>query len=364
MYTTGFFGINSDQLLILQQQLTGLATTVGNLAVNGGGGDGVDLSAYALRSELPDVSTKADRTELLPLALKTEIPDVTTKADSSAVATALAGKSDVSHLHDDRYATKASTYTKSEVDTSLSSKVNTADVYTKTMSDATYQTKSNMLTVGSESTYASKAYTDTLYAPIGAIGSAGLTFTEAIFGSPDPAVWNPNFPGNAGGQFILDWVQISNATPLTFCSNRSGAPSNYKLCLQNQTATSYRVDFVWELGMFHNINSPTVNDTTVSISWLQYFKGLPLNPTFTELMNGGVFTTNVNATVTDCFGMQSRPSTRSIHYGSASLTVEPNDAVYIGTYSAANYTAGAYTTPTFGRIVVGKVNRLYVRVWS
>lgn len=35
-----------------------------------------DLTPYALQTQIPDVSGKADRTELQPLALKTEVPDI------------------------------------------------------------------------------------------------------------------------------------------------------------------------------------------------------------------------------------------------------------------------------------------------
>jgi hypothetical protein len=95
----------------------------------------------------------------------------------------LANKSDTSHTHATLPTAilTAATGTESHTEvnsalltkTQLAAKANTSDVYTKTQSDAAYQTKASMLTVGAETTYPSKAYADTLYAPIaGGGGSA------------------------------------------------------------------------------------------------------------------------------------------------------------------------------------------------
>ena len=250
-------------------------------------------TVYATKSELPDVSGKANVTEVVA-ALQTKsdtnhthsgvyqpvgsylvAADIAGKANTSDVTSALAGKADVAHTHaqyapatgstvyatkdevteatgggltqtaadgryvqqtalyqevtditDQLYHTKDATYTKTQVDTALSQKSDTththagvyqpvgsylvaadiagkanttdvttalagkadsASVYTKTESDAkylttdddsAYQTKANMVVLGTETTYYSKAKVDALLAALSG-GTSPVTHLSA-----------------------------------------------------------------------------------------------------------------------------------------------------------------------------------------
>ena len=138
--------------------------------------------------------------------------DIAGKANTSDVTTALVTKADVS-----------TTYTKTQVDTSLALKADTTTLTTELATKApitnptngqnnyagkdyvdtqlatkqatgSYQTTTNMLKVGSESTYPSKAYADTLYAPIG--GASG---------KPDVLFVSVYWPTTTGYDTIRDW---------------------------------------------------------------------------------------------------------------------------------------------------------------
>lgn len=96
-------------------------------------------STYAKKTDIPTLaggldltladSRYAPKTGSTVYATKAEIPDVTGKADTTDVVNALTGKADASHTHS-QYAPQSTTYTKTEVDTALAGKASSTHTHT------------------------------------------------------------------------------------------------------------------------------------------------------------------------------------------------------------------------------------------
>ena len=271
------------------------------------------------------------------------------KANTSDVTTALAGKADATHTHSGtyapvshthpEYAPQSSTYTKTEVDTALATKQATGS----------YQTTTNMVTVGSETTYYSGAKVDALLV---GVGSGGTTFTYATFYSPDNTVYNPTFPGGFGGVFYFHWnnATASNTTPLTLCTAGSGTNM---ICIQNQTSNStYKVHVDWTLQSLANFQDTSFVRARTLCALV---RGLVNNPTLAQVTAG---------TNTDMYGLTDGVAYCRIDSSSAQLVMAPGDVFYLACWSGTSYTGGMYTLPANTWVPNGKLNRLQIRCWS
>lgn len=201
-------------------------------------------SVFATKAEIPDISgglttTQGDQRYVLdadlfekvtdigdqayaPIngssvyALKTEIPDISGKADISDVAAALALKSDTTHNHSGVYTPVGTSYTKAESDAK----------YLTTVNESAYQTKANMVVVGAETTYYSKAKVDALLSALG--GGA----PKALFGK----IGSVSLGGAGGWSPMRQFTFSFNNTDLVydntlgFGSFRNPTTSAAKLC--------------------------------------------------------------------------------------------------------------------------------------
>lgn len=221
--------------------------------------------------------------------------DITGKANTTDVDTALGLK-----------ANQATTYTKTEVDTALTNKA-------PATGSTVYQAKANMLVTGAETTYPSKAYADTLYAPIGG-GSNPTTFMRLR--EPDATSFSPTMAVNAGGIASLHWGVVSNTTPLTpfWCPANANGPftsegtfrTDVFSAFQNRTANTYRITMSWELGMLHKLNTTGTTSgfdpPNATVSWMAVHRGVPFDGSIYALLYYGFWAPDARVSGTTTAG--------------------------------------------------------------
>ena len=331
-------------------------------------------SVFATKAEIPDISgglttTQGDQRYVLETdlfekvtdigdqayapvtgssvyALKTEIPDISGKANVSDVTNAMANKADAIHTHTGVYAPIAGSTNYASTDHTHDGLYATTDHN----HDVTYQTKADMLVVGAETQYPSKAYADTLYAPI----SSGSSATPSLLHitNPNRVVHNPPAVLSAGGMHgLFSWQIRTNNTALTafwkpiatgtgWNTTGEGTIDGVFSAFQNRTSNTYRLKVWFDLGSTQMMNAVGYGTTNDTRTWIQWMKNVPVDALIINKMASIVFDPpyGVSGTqavyspgavvyeqVHEAYGMQFTRHLGPRHMGTATFLMGPGD---------------------------------------
>ena len=246
-------------------------------------------TVYATTTDVTDLATEmsqwapADRS--IPIDI--QFAPAGSYATTTDVSSALIGKSDTTHTHTGVYQPVGSYLVAADIngkaDTSavtsaLTLKANVGDSYTKTESDAkylttdddsVYQTKANMVVVGSETTYYSGAKVDALL--LAAMSGGGSSSSTSLYlTSPNKATFNPAWAALGPGFF---WQVRSNTTPFTPVATTSIGVSSLFNVIHNRTTDTYRVRVDYQVNSFVPFTG-TPNTTAV---WMVHLQDVPVD---------------------------------------------------------------------------------------
>lgn len=255
-------------------------------------------TVYATVAQIPDISGKANTTDVT-VALLNKVDQAvydsyvastaTAKADVTYVDTQLAAKVNMSDY-------MAYALTNSEI---IAGKVNVEELTTGlaakadvTHTHSEYQTKANMVTEGSETTYYSGAKVDALLASIPTGGASSFLHLT----SPNKATYNPEI--NMGWGFFC-WQVRENTTPFTlfggprvepnpawptqFSVNVGDMVPNLHNIIQNRTSDSFRIRTSWQLGSTAMLN--VASGLNLAYTWVQHLKNVPVDNTILHRIN-------------------------------------------------------------------------------
>jgi len=202
------------------------------------GSSQIDMSNYVTVTDLQDALD--DKQDVLTFD---NVPTANSNnpVKSGGVKSALDGKSDTGHNHDDRYYTDSETdillsgksdtghnhddryYTEQEVDTLLNGKRNVSDSYTKTEVDTLLSAKSDNIH-NHDNRYYTETEVDTLVDDlqdqIDAINNFAIHICSSAEYDPDtliPTIQNPSentfylVPDGSGDDMYNEWIYINNA---------------------------------------------------------------------------------------------------------------------------------------------------------